>query len=277
MRVVILGAGGSSGTPAIDVGWSRCDPANSRNRRTRPAILVEEGETRLLVDTPPDLREQLLAAEVRTLSAVLFTHAHADHLHGLDDLRAINRNIGAPLPAYGDAGTLAELRQRFAYAIEPLPERARSYYKPTLALHALNDGELLRFGPIPVTAFVQNHGFSTTVGFRFGAAAYTTDVVELSETAFEILAGIDTWIIGTPVATAHPTHCDVGKALEWVERIRPRQAVLSHLGNGLDYAALAARLPAGVEPAYDGMVLTVRDEGRAGINECFTPGRGGGG
>lgn len=198
MRVVILGSGGSTGTPALDVGWGRCDPCNPRNRRTRPSILVEEGETRILVDTPPDLREQLLAAGVRRLSAVVYTHAHADHLHGIDDLRSINRNIGAPLPAYGDPVTLAVLRERFAYAVEPLPARARSFYKPTLDLHDLGDGESFVIGQIPVTAFAQDHGFSTTVGYRFGNVAYTTDVVEMSEAAFAILEGIHTWIIAAP-------------------------------------------------------------------------------
>ncbi|MGZ9035290.1 MAG: MBL fold metallo-hydrolase [Rhodospirillales bacterium] len=260
MRVVILGSGGSTGTPALDVGWGRCNPKDPRNRRTRPSILVEEGETRILVDTPPDLREQLLAAGVSALSAVLYTHAHADHLHGIDDLRSINRNIGAPLPVYADPVTLTVLRERFAYAVEPLPARARSFYKPTLDLHDLGDGESFAIGSIAVTAFAQNHGFSTTVGYRFGDAAYTTDVVELSEAAFAILAGIDTWIIGTPVARPHPTHCHVGRALEWILRVRPRRAVLSHLGNDLDYAALAARLPQGAEPAYDGLSLEIGKE-----------------
>ena len=280
MRVVVLGSGGSSGTPALDVGWGRCDPNNPRNRRTRPAILVEEGETRILVDTPPELREHLLAANVRRLTAVVYTHAHADHLHGIDDLRSINRNIGAALPAYGDPTTLTVLRERFAYAVEPLPERARSFYKPTLDLHDLGDGESFAIGGIPVTAFAQSHGFSTTVGYRFGDAAYTTDVVELSEAAFAILEGIDTWIIGTPVARPHPTHCHVGRALEWIARVRPRRAVLSHLGNDLDYAVLAAQLPPGVEPAYDGLSLGVGSEPgseRNGINESLTLAWGGAG
>lgn len=276
MRVLILGAGGSSRTPALCVGWDRCDPANPRNRRTRPAILVEDGETRLLVDTPPDLREQLLAANVRTLSAVLYTHAHADHLHGIDDLRAINRNIGAPLPVYGDAATLEVLRERFAYAVAPLRERARSYYKPTLVPHLLGREERFMLGTIAVSAFRQDHGYSTTVGYRFGAAAYTTDVVALTEQAFSLLEGIDTWIIGTPVANPHPTHCDVAKALDWIARVRPRRAVLSHLGNDLDYAELAAQLPAGVVPAYDGMSLDIAAEQNE-INESLTLEWGGAG
>jgi phosphoribosyl 1,2-cyclic phosphate phosphodiesterase len=276
VKVVILGSGGSSGTPALDVGWGCCDPQNPRNRRTRPAILVEEGATRILVDTPPDLREQLLAADVRWLSAVVYTHAHADHLHGIDDLRAINRNIAAPLPACGDPATLAVLRERFAYAVEPLPARARSYYKPTLELQPLGDGESFAIGSIAVSAFAQDHGFSTTVGYRFGNAAYSTDVVELPESAFAVIAGIDTWIIGTSVAKPHPTHCHVAKALDWIARIRPRQAILSHLGNDLDYAALAAQLPPGVEPAYDGLSLDVRSE-QSAINESLTPAWGGAG
>lgn len=274
MRVVILGSGGSTGTPALDVGWGRCDPNNPRNRRTRPSILVEEGDTRILVDTPPDLREQLLAADVRWLSAVVYTHAHADHLHGIDDLRSINRNIGAPLPVYGDPVTLAVLRERFGYAVEPLPARARSFYKPTLEPHDLGDGESFVIGQVPVTAFAQDHGFSTTVGYRFGNVAYTTDVVELSEAAFAILEGIHIWIIGTPVAKPHPTHCHVGRALEWIERVRPHRTVLSHLGNDLDYAALAAELPSGVEPAYDGLSIETAGE-QSVINESLTPAWGG--
>lgn len=277
MRVVILGSGGSTGTPALDVGWGRCDPNEPRNRRTRPSILVEEGDTRILVDTPPDLREQLLAADVRRLTAVVYTHAHADHLHGIDDLRSINRNIGAALPAYADPTTLTVLRERFAYAVEPLPERARSFYKPTLELQPLGDGESFTIGGIAVTAFAQDHGFSTTVGYRFGDAAYTTDVVTLPEAAFAILEGIDTWIIGTPVARPHPTHCHVGRALEWIARVRPRRAVLSHLGNDLDYAVLAARLPSGVEPAYDGLSIDVSKSEQSAINESFTPAWGGAG
>lgn len=260
MRVTILGAGGSTGTPALDIGWGRCDPADPRNRRTRPAILVEEGATRILVDAPPDLREQLLAANVSELSAVVFTHAHADHIHGIDDLRSINRNIGAPLEAYADAATLAILRERFSYAFEPLAQGAHSFYKPMLVPRVIGDGERFDIAGISATAFIQDHGFSTTVGYRFGALAYTTDVVELTETAFTIVSGVDTWVIGTPIDTPHPTHCHVDRALEWIARVRPRRAVLSHLGNGLDYARLAARLPEGVEPAYDGLVVDVRGE-----------------
>jgi len=259
MQVTILGSGGSSGTPAVDWGWGRCDPDNIKNRRTRPSILVEEGATRILVDSTPDLREQLLAARVREIDAVLYTHAHADHLHGIDDLRAINRALNAPLDTYADANTLEVIRTRFSYVLEPLNEDARFYYKPTLAPHEIADGDLFSIGDLEIAAFAQDHGFSTTLGFRFGNVAYTTDVVELSEEAFERLVGIRLWIIGTLVDHPHPTHCDVDKALTWIDRIGPDRAVLTHLGGDLDYASLAARLPEGVEPGYDGMRMDVSE------------------
>lgn len=259
MKVRILGSGGSSGTPAIDWGWGGCDPDNPRNRRTRPAILVENETSRLLVDTPPELRDQLIAAGVSTVDAVLYTHAHADHLHGIDDLRAINRTINRPLDAFADAKTLAVIRNRFSYVLEPLEDGARFFYKPTLVAHPIADGDRFTVGTIAVTVFEQSHGFSSTLGFRFGPVAYTTDVVELPDHAFEILAGVRLWIIGTLTDRPHKTHCDVDKALRWIARIRPAQAVLTHIGSDLDHARLAARLPAGVEPAYDGMMLEARE------------------
>lgn len=255
MTMRILGAGASAGTPTVDRGWGACDPDNPRNSRTRPSILVASGDTRILVDTSPDLRGQLLAAGVSTVSALVYTHSHADHVHGIDDLRAINRALDAPLDVYSDRRTLDAIRQRFPYVFEPLNEDAQFYYKPSLVPHLVRPGDSWVIGRIQVTAFEQHHGFSKTLGFRFGSMAYTTDVVDLSEEAFSLLRGIDTWIIGTLSDRPHPTHCDVDKALAWIRRIKPRRAVLSHLGESLDYATLAARLPDGVEPAYDGLEI----------------------
>ena len=236
MRVTILGAGASSGTPAVGIGWGRCDPQNPRNRRTRASILVEEGTTRLLVDTSPDLRQQLLRTEVDRLDAVLFTHAHADHLHGIDDLRGVNRAMNMPIPAYLDERTLEGVRSRFGYVLAPLPEGVDTYYKPTLEPHIIAPGDNFTIGEIPVTAFEQDHGYSKTIGFRFGDIAYSTDVVDLDENAFAALAGVSTWIIGTLTDVPHHTHAHVGKALGWIERAGPRRAVLTHLGLDLDYA-----------------------------------------
>ena len=257
MKVTILGCGGSSGTPAIDWGWGKASPDNPKNRRLRPSVLVEEGGSRLLVDTSPDLRQQLLNAEVRTLDAVLFTHYHADHLHGIDDLRPINRMLNAPLDAYADAETLDAIASSFSYVFEPLAEDAKVYYKPTLIPHEVKDRDAFRVGEIDVSAFVQDHGYCDTLGFRFGPIAYTTDVVELPEHAFDMLDGIEAWIIGVLAEKPHPTHAHVDKALDWIGRVRPKRAVFTHMSGLFDYDELAARLPDGVEPAFDGMVIEV--------------------
>jgi phosphoribosyl 1,2-cyclic phosphate phosphodiesterase len=254
MRVTILGCGSSSGLPVVGAGWGECDPNEPRNRRLRASILVEDGPTALLVDASPDCRAQLLTAEVTRLDAVIFTHAHADHCHGVDDLRWINMATGRDLPAYGDAPTLAEIGKRFAYAFEPLKFATEArYYKPVLT--AVEIAGPFRIGAIGVTPFEQDHGFSKSLGFRFGAFGYSTDVVELPEAAFEALAGIDTWVVDCFRRTPHRTHSFLRRTLEWIARVKPRRAVLTHMGGSLDYRTLCAELPAGVEPAYDGMIL----------------------
>ncbi len=255
MKVTILGSGSSSGTPAVGYGWGTCDPNNPKNRRLRPSILVEHGGTCLLVDTSPDLRQQLLNVDARRLDGVLFTHYHADHLHGIDDLRPINREMNAPIDAYADRETLDVIEQRFGYVLEPLAEGATMYYKPTLTAHELKDGDQLKIGDIPVQVFSQDHGYCTTLGFRFGSVAYTTDVVELPDRAFDILQGVETWIIGTLIDKPHPTHAHVGKAIDWINRVGPRRGVLSHLGFNIDYETLRQSLPENIEPAYDGLIL----------------------
>ena len=257
MRVTILGSGSSGGTPRIGRGWGACDPTEPKNRRLRASILVENDDTVVLVDASPDLRQQILAIGIEKFDAILFTHAHADHLHGIDDLRGINRAMGAPLDAYADANTLNTIRSRFSYVLEPLDEAATFYYKPVLIPHEIAGGADFDIGTISFRAFDQDHGRTRTLGFQFGPFAYSTDVVNLPETAFDAIAGVDTWIIGTLTDVAHPTHAHVDKALGWIERVRPRRAVLSHLSADLDYGTLAGSLPDGVEPAYDGMVIDI--------------------
>ncbi len=256
MRVTILGCGSSSGLPVVGAGWGECDPNEPRNRRLRASILVSDGPTSLLVDASPDCRAQLLAADVSHLDAVLFTHAHADHCHGVDDLRWINIATGQDLPVYGDERTLAEIRKRFAYAFEPLKHATEAhYYKPVLAANEIAGP--FRAGTIDVTPFEQDHGFSKSLGFRFGAFAYSTDVVEMPEAGFAALAGIDTWVVDCFRRTPHRTHSHLPRTLEWIARVKPRRAVLTHMGGSMDYRALSAELPTGVEPAYDGMILDV--------------------
>jgi phosphoribosyl 1,2-cyclic phosphate phosphodiesterase len=256
MKVTMLGCGPSTGVPAIGPDWGACDPADPRNRRRRASLLIECRGKTVLIDTSPDMRAQLLDARVAHLDAVIMTHAHADHLHGLDDLRALNRLMQQPIPIYADATTLGEIRQRFGYALEPIPA-GQIFYKPTVVPHTIG-GPFTAAG-LPVIPFVQDHGYSTTLGFRIGALGYSTDVVELDEAAFAILAGVDLWIVDCLRYETHPTHSDLAKTLSWIDRVKPRHAVLTHMDRQLDYREVAARLPPGIEPGQDGLIFELPD------------------
>ncbi len=257
MKVTFLGTGSSTGTPGIGVGWGSCDPAEPKNRRLRPSIMVEDGKTRLLVDTSPDLREQLLRTGVDHIDAVLYTHAHADHLHGIDDLRALNRAMDARIPAYADAATHKVIAERFGYVLAPLRHGATNFYKPCLDLHEIVPGKPFRAGSIDVMPFDQDHGFSRTVGFRFGPIGFSTDLVNMTEAGYQTLKGVEVWIVSTFGGTPHPTHAHVDLVLGWIARVNPRQAVLTHMSVALDHATLQARV-APVEVAFDGMTIEVR-------------------
>lgn len=256
MRVTILGCGASTGVPAIGPDWGRCDPTDPRNRRRRASVLVEVGPVTVLIDTSPDLREQLIDARVNRLDAVLMTHAHADHLHGIDDLRSVNRLMGQAIPLWADSRTLAEIGRRFGYALKPVSEPGR-YYKPTLTPHEI-DGPFAVEG-VGIVPFAQDHGFGTTLGFRIGAMAYSTDVVALGGDAFAALAGVELWIVDCLRRPPHPTHSHLVQTLSWIARIGPRRAVLTHMDQSLDYRELSAELPAGVEPGQDGLVIEMQD------------------
>jgi phosphoribosyl 1,2-cyclic phosphate phosphodiesterase len=254
MRVTLLGCGPSWGVPRIGGLWGACDPLNPRNRRRRCSVWVEQGGASLLIDTSPDLREQLLDAQVTRLDAVLFTHAHADHLHGIDDLRSVNWLMQRALAVYGSAETLAEIEKRFGYVFRPLePDRQSSYYKPVLVPQVI-DGRFT-VADVEVTPFIQDHGFSTTLGFRIGGFAYSTDVFELDNAAFDALDGIEVWIVDCIRRRPHVTHAHLEKTLGWIERAKPRRAVLTHMDESFDYESLRRELPPGVEPGYDGLVI----------------------
>ncbi len=220
-------------------------------------MLIEDKNTVVLVDTSPDLRQQLLNCEVRRLDSVLYTHGHADHLHGIDDLRSINRAMNAEIPIYADANTLQAINQRFGYTVTPLAPNAKFYYKPVLKPFEVAPGDFFSIGDIEFLAIDQNHGHSRTLGYRFGPIALSTDLMSMPESSFAALAGVDTWIIGVFSYEPHMTHVHVDLALEWIDRIKPRRAVLTHLGPTIDYTKTCKYLPNGVEPAYDGMEIKV--------------------
>jgi phosphoribosyl 1,2-cyclic phosphate phosphodiesterase len=260
MRVVLLGTGGSAGVPMIGGSdgsgdWGACDPTEPRNRRSRASILIEGGEgTRLLVDTSPEMRTQLLACQVPRVDAILYTHAHADHITGLDDVRILNRIAGRPLDAFATRGTLDELTQRFGYAFRPW--QPPGFFRPVLMAHEVAAGDTITAAGMQVRLFDQDHGFSRSLGLRIGDFGYCTDVVGLDDTAIAALVGVDTWVVGCFLRQGpHKTHADLPQVLAWVARVGARRTVLTHMGTDMDWAWLTAHLPHGIEPAYDGLVL----------------------
>lgn len=261
LTVTILGCGSSGGVPRPGAGWGVCDPANPRNRRRRCSILVETGasgaKTSLIVDTSPDLREQLLDADVRRLDAVLYTHDHADHTHGIDDLRALVLHMRRRLPVHADSRTMESLRSRFGYVFETPPG---STYPPILDLHHLRVGDTLSIegeGPvIEALPFAVEHGPGyEALGFRFGDLAYLPDVSFLPSAGREALTGLDLLILDCLRDKPHPTHFHVAQSLATIEELAPRRAILTNLHSDLDYDALKARVPKGIEVAYDGMIV----------------------
>jgi phosphoribosyl 1,2-cyclic phosphate phosphodiesterase len=258
MKITVLGCGGSGGVPFADGtpggNWGVCDPENPRNRRRRVSILVEQGGTALLVDASPDLRAQLLDSGTGRIDAVLFTHAHADHCHGLDELRTMAYARGGPIDAYMDRPTQEALIRRFGYAFTSSHD-PDGFYTPIL-----NDLPIegpVEIGGVRVVPFVQQHGREVSLGYRFGGAAYSTDVTALDEAAFSALHGVKLWILDCLRDRPHPTHSHLAQSLEWIARVGPARAVLTHMNHQIDYQDLKSRCPPGIEPAYDGMVLEV--------------------
>lgn len=261
LEVTVLGCGSSGGVPRADGAWGACDPKEPRNQRTRCSLLVRrrgegpENETSLLVDTSPDLRLQTAGAGVKRLDAVLFSHDHADQVHGIDDLRAFFLRQRTRIPCYMDAPTRASVLRRFGYVFEGEAGYPAICEERPLPGHGVNWSVEGPSGSIPVVSFDQDHGSVRSAGFRFGDVAYSSDLVDLPEAAFEALRDLDVWIVDALRWTPHPTHAHVERTLGWIERVRPRRAILTNLHVDLDYRALSAALPPGVEPAYDGLRL----------------------
>jgi phosphoribosyl 1,2-cyclic phosphate phosphodiesterase len=255
----ILGCGSSGGVPRLGNDWGDCDPTNPKNNRRRCSMLIERheggGTTRVLIDTTPDMRAQLLDAGVGTLDAVVYTHAHADHVHGIDDLRQIVYNMRRRLPIWADHPTQEALYARFGYAfIQP----EGSPYPSILDMHTITGpfgisgpGGVIRLAPFKV-----DHGSTTALGFRVGDMAYLPDVVTIPEAAWTHLRGLDCWVLDALRRAPHPTHAHLALSLEWIARAAPRRAVLTNMHLDLDHATVAAETPEHVTPAHDGMTIS---------------------
>ena len=273
LEVTILGCGSSAGVPRADGDWGACDPKNPRNARSRCSLMVrrlaEEGperQTTVVVDAAPEFRLQTAAAGARRLDALLLTHDHADQCHGIDDIRAFALVQRRRIDCWTNAATRASLDRRFGYLFHGeglYPAIAEARATPAHGIAWEIDGPS---GPIAVSTFDQDHGLIRSLGYRFGNMAYSSDVVDFPEESFAALADLDVWIVDALRDTPHPTHAHVDKTLTWIDRVRPKRAILTNMHIDLDYAELGRRLPSGVEPAYDGMRFDV--DINVGGNRC---------
>jgi phosphoribosyl 1,2-cyclic phosphate phosphodiesterase len=262
LTLTILGSGSSAGVPRPALGWGACDPNNPKNRRRRCALLVEQtgeaGTTRILVDAGPDLREQLLAVEVDRLDAVFITHEHADHVHGIDDLRSLFIRNKKRLDVYLDESTSKLVFSRFGYCFE---SPHGSHYPPIANGHLISPGRPVTIngpgGSLDVLPFLQRHGEIDALGFRFGGLAYSADVSDLPDFSLTALNSLDIWVVDALRYTPHPSHFSVDDALRWIDRMKPKRAVLTNLHSDIDYATLGAKLPPHITLAYDGMKIAL--------------------
>ena len=259
MKVTILGCGTSSGVPRIGGpdgagNWGLCDPGNPKNRRRRVSVLVEAAGKTVLIDCGPDCREQLLSARVAQLDAVIITHDHADHAHGIDDLRQVFHAMRRPVDMWASPATFAVLKSRFDYVF-----KGATGYPATCTPHDLTGPVLL--GDLVITPFPQLHGDIQSTGIRFDhdrkSFAYSTDVKDLDARADAALMGLDLWVVDALRREPHPTHSHLDHTLGWIRRWQPGRAVLTHMDQSMDYETLRAALPTGVEPGFDGQVIAL--------------------
>ena len=259
LRFTILGCGSSGGVPRLGGLWGDCDPENPKNRRRRCSLLVErdgpDGTTTVLIDTSPDLRDQLLDAGVGRLDGVIYTHDHADHVHGIDDLRMIVFNMRQRLQVWANGDTQDALISRFGYVfVQP----KGSPYPPILDLNTIDGDTVIEGpgGPITFTPFEVDHGSIDSLGFRVGDVAYLPDAAAIPDATWPMLDKLDIWIVDALRRDPHPTHSHLAQTLDWIARAKPKRAILTNMHIDLDYATVLAETPDNVEPAYDGMTLT---------------------
>jgi phosphoribosyl 1,2-cyclic phosphate phosphodiesterase len=260
LTLTILGCGSSAGVPRPALGWGACDPKNPRNRRRRCSLMVErtdgQGTTRVVIDTSPDLREQLIDAHVDHIDAVFLTHEHADQTHGIDDLRSVVLHQRRRIPVYLNQSTSKDVMHRFSYCFVSPPG---SEYPPILTQHAIEGGESCAIegkgGAVALSAFNVQHGKIPALGYRIGNAAYTPDLSDIPRESWPALKNLELWIVDGLRYTTHSSHFSVDDALSWIDRFKPKRAVITNMHSDLDYEVLRKRLPEGVIPAYDGMKL----------------------
>lgn len=254
MKLRLLGCGTSSGVPRIGNDWGRCDPDEPRNWRTRTAGLIATEQTRILIDTGPELRQQLLAARVASVDAVIWTHAHADHVHGIDDLRQLFHNSGQPVRCLAREATLEDLRSRFAYVFH-----GRAGYPPVAMLEPLPDH--LEIGDVAITVVDQPHGSITSAGLCFAwqdkRIGYSTDFNGMTEHMQRVFERLDLWAVDALRREPHPTHPTLQQVVAWVDMLEVRRALLIHMDNSMDYHAVRAETPDHIEPGYDGLEVVL--------------------
>jgi len=259
LTYTILGCGSSMGVPRVALGWGSCDPNNSKNRRRRCSLLATQTNaaghhTRVLIDVTPDCREQLIDAEVDWLDGVLITHEHADHTHGIDDLRPLFVARRRRVDVYLDEPTSRAMHARFGYCFMTPPG---SEYPPIVQEKRLTPGQKVLIsgqgGDIEALPVLQNHGDIPSLGFRMGNVAYSADIKSLPDESLPLMQGLDVWVVDALRKAPHPSHMNLDEALAWVDRVKPKRAILTNLHTDMDYETLRRELPANVEPAYDGM------------------------
>jgi phosphoribosyl 1,2-cyclic phosphate phosphodiesterase len=262
VKLTILGCGSSAGVPRIGGDWGACDPSNSKNRRRRCSVLLErtsgDGITRVLVDTSPDMREQMLDAKVPALDGVWYTHEHADHTHGIDELRAFYLLQRKRIPIWADHMTASMLQARFAYCFA---SPVGSDYPPIVSLTEIKAGHQVETigagGAVSATPFIVHHGNIDALGYRIGDVAYTPDLNAVPDRSLQYLENLDVWVVDALRRTPHPSHFSLRETLVWIERMKPKRAVLTNLHIDLDYETLCQELPPHIRPAFDGMIVDI--------------------
>jgi phosphoribosyl 1,2-cyclic phosphate phosphodiesterase len=257
-HITILGCGGSTGVPMIGCECAVCTSNNPKNKRSRVSVLVQQDGKNILIDTSPDLRQQALAHSVSRIDAVVYTHAHADHTHGIDDLRAYNFISNQPVPIYADSQTMERLKEQFSYVF--MPSTSPIWYRPCvdpryIPEHPLSEFDVFDLKFIPI---LQQHGKHTSLGFRIGNFAYSTDVNGFSKESMDLLRNLDVWVVDCLRYSDSATHSKLEMTLEWIREVQPKRAILTHMAHDFDYDKLRGELPSGVEPAYDGMQFDCR-------------------